>query len=83
MAKDEWISPAQALEYGLIDEVISFGDEEDDDPTVVSFAASAFGLPRITARMRDEYTAAKKEQAQSLSGKAKQFTAWLSLQKVR
>lgn len=83
MAKDEWISPAQALEYGLIDEVISFGDEEDEDPTVVSFAASAFGLPRITAHMRAEYTAAKKEQAQSLSSKAKQFTAWLSLQKVR
>lgn len=70
MDKDVWISPTQAKEYGLIDEIVGLNDESGDGALFV--AAAGCGRIRLTAEMRDEYlahvaaektAAAQKEQA--------------------
>lgn len=55
MDKDIWITPTQAKEYGLIDEIATLNNE-DGDPAL--FVASAgCGRIRLTAEMRDRYLA--------------------------
>lgn len=49
MNKDIWINAQQALEYGLVDEIIT-------GQAATQFAADAGGYPIITAAMRDMYT---------------------------
>ena len=49
--KDIWISPTQALEYGLIDEIVGLSGEEDP----AAFVAAASGRIRLTAAMRQQY----------------------------
>lgn len=53
MDKDIWIAPSQALEYGLIDEIVELGDSEIEDPA--AFVAAAGGRIRLTAAMRQKY----------------------------
>jgi len=63
MDKDIWITPSQALEYGLIDEVVGL-EEAEADPA--AFVASAGGRIRLTAAMRQKYqdhVAAEREAA--------------------
>lgn len=69
MDKDIWITPSQALEYGLIDEVAGM-EEPEADPA--AFVAAAGGRIRLTEAMRQKYrdhaaaereSAARKEQA--------------------
>ena len=69
MDKNIWISPTQAREYGLIDEIVGL-DGSAEDPA--AFVAAAGSRIRLTAAMRQKYldhmaeekTAdAKKEQA--------------------
>lgn len=55
MDKDIWISPTQAKEYGLIDEVVGLNDESGDGALFV--AAAGCGRIRLTAEMRDQYLA--------------------------
>lgn len=50
--KDIWISPTQALEYGLIDEIVGLSGAEEDPAT---FVAAASGRIRLTAAMRQQY----------------------------
>ena len=55
MDKDIWISPTQAKEYGLIDEVVGLNDGSGDGALFV--AAAGCGRIRLTAEMRDQYLA--------------------------
>ena len=52
MDKDIWISPTQAKEYGLIDEIVGLG-EEIADPA--AFVAAAGSRLRLTQAMVDGY----------------------------
>lgn len=52
MDKDIWITPSQALEYGLIDEVAAL-EEPEGDPA--AFVAAAGSRIRLTAAMRRKY----------------------------
>lgn len=52
MDRDIWIPPSQALEYGLIDEIVSF-DGQEEDPA--AFVAATGGRIRLTAVMRQRY----------------------------
>ena len=54
MDKDIWITPTQALEYGLIDEVVGLPVEKEDP---AAFVASAGRHIRLTAAMREKYQA--------------------------
>lgn len=63
MDKDIWITPSQALEYGLIDEVAGL-EEPEGDPA--AFVAAAGRRIRLTAAMRRKYqdhVAAEREAA--------------------
>ena len=54
MDKNIWISPTQALEYGLLDRIAELeGGTEDPAP----FVASAGSRMRITSAMREKYQA--------------------------
>lgn len=55
MDRDIWISPSQALEYGLIDRIAPLGADGAEDPA--AFVAAAGGRIRLTAAMRERYQA--------------------------
>ncbi len=52
MDKNIWISPSQAMEYGLIDEIVGL-EEQEEDPA--AFVAATGGRIRLTAAMRRKY----------------------------
>ncbi len=61
MDQDIWISPGQALEYGLIDEIVGLAEPEEDP---AAFVAAAGNRIRLTAAMRrgyQEHVAAERE----------------------
>ncbi len=63
MDKDIWITPSQALEFGLIDEVEPFAEPESDSAV---FVAARGERIRLTAAMRRKYqdhVAAERENA--------------------
>ena len=62
MNRDMWITPAQALEYKLLDRVVEYAGEEA--PAGMRIAASAAALPIVTPTMRaayEQHMAEKKE----------------------
>ena len=76
MDQNTWISPTQAKEYGLIDEVVAL-DLGSGDPA--AFVAAANGRLRLTAQMRSkfqEHVAAERERA-AAEEKAKRARAKL------
>lgn len=54
MDKDIWISPTQAMEYGLIDGIVGLSGEAEDP---AAFVAAASGRIRLTTAMRERYQA--------------------------
>lgn len=60
MDKDIWISPTQAKEYGLIDEIVGLDSANADPAPFV--AAAGNGRIRLTAEMVAGYQAAKAEE---------------------
>ena len=54
MDKDIWISPTQAMEYGLIDEIVGLSPGAEDP---AAFVAAADRRIRLTAAMRERYQA--------------------------
>ena len=55
MDQDIYITPSQALEYGLIDKVIPLVGGAEEDPA--AFVAAAAPRMRITNAMREKYQA--------------------------
>ena len=78
MDKDIWISPTQAREYGLIDEIVGVPAAEPEDPA--AFMASSGGRIRLTAAMREQYQAYLAEQK---TAAAKQEKAKRALARLR
>lgn len=54
MDKDIWITPTQAREYGLIDDIVGLSEAETDP---AAFVAAASGRIRLTSAMRERYQA--------------------------
>lgn len=82
MDKNIWISPSQALEYGLIDEVAGL-PEPEGDPT--AFVAAAGGRICLTEAMRRKYrdhvaaereSAAQAEQARRVLAKIRALASY-------
>lgn len=76
MDRNTWISPTQAREYGLIDEIVEL-DLAGSDPA--AYVAAANGRLRLTAQMRSKYQehmAAEHERA-AVEGQARRARAKL------
>lgn len=54
MDQNIWISPTQARDYGLIDEIVGLPGKEEDP---AAFVAAVGGRIRLTASMREQYQA--------------------------
>jgi ATP-dependent protease ClpP protease subunit len=78
MDKDIFISPTQAKEYGLIDEIVGLGDEADDP---AAFVAASGSRIRLTEAMRQKYQAhvAEKKAADALADTANRILARLQM----
>ncbi len=59
MDQDIYITPTQAREYGLIDEIVGLPGAEEDP---AAFVAASGGRIRLTAAMREQYRAHMAEQ---------------------
>lgn len=73
MDRDIWISAGMAAEYGLLDRVEPYGEgAEPDSETMV---ASAGRLPRITAKMRADFSAYRenKKEREKLEARQRQL----------
>ncbi len=74
MDKDIFITPTQAREYGLIDEIVGVTAAEPEDPA--AFVAASGGRIRLTAAMREQYQAHRRDAAEAQE-KAKRTLAKL------
>lgn len=77
MDKNIYISPSQALEYGLLDKIIPLNGAAEEDPA--AFVAAAGSRMRITTAMREKYQAhvAAQREAQANEDKARRALAHL------
>lgn len=55
MERDVWISPTQALEYGLIDEVVAMDGVTEPGGDPAAFVAASDSRYLLTATMRQKY----------------------------
>jgi hypothetical protein len=76
MDKDIFISPTQAKEYGLIDEIVGLGEEAEDP---AAFVAASGSRIRLTEAMRQKYQdhVAAEKQAAAQAEKADRVRAQL------
>ena len=76
MDKNIWISPTQALEYGLLDGIIQLDGAVESDPAACVASGSRM---RITTAMREKYQAhvAAQREAQANEDKARRARARL------
>lgn len=72
MDRDVFITPTQAKEYGLIDEIVGLPGGEEDP---AAFVAASGGRLRITAAMRERYQEHVAEQKKSAEEQAKRALA--------
>lgn len=74
MDQDIYITPTQAREYGLIDEIVGLPGAEEDP---AAFVAASGGRIRLTAAMREQYRTHVAEQrtAQALEEEARRALA--------
>lgn len=77
MDKDIWITPTQAREYGLIDEIVGLSGGEEDP---AAFVASVGRRIRLTAAMRERY---REHLADRRSGEARREQSERTLAKLR
>lgn len=70
MDRNIWISPQQALEYGLLDRIVPLDGAVEEDPA--AFVAATGPRMRITTAMREKYQAhiAAQREAQANQKKA-------------
>lgn len=80
MDKNIFISPTQAKEYGLIDEIVGLDDGLSNLDTGAGLVAAAGGTIRITSAMRERYQAHITEETQN---KANQEKASRALAHIR
>lgn len=66
--RDMWITPTEACEYGLIDEIVALNGESGDP---AAFVAAAGGRLRLTAHMREEYRAHVRAQNEEKARRAR------------
>lgn len=66
--RDMWITPTEAREYGLIDEIVALNGESGDP---AAFVAAAGGRLRLTAHMREEYRAHVRAQNEEKARRAR------------
>lgn len=78
--KNIWISPTQALEYGLIDEVVALEGAEEAEQDPAAFVAAAGNRIRLTAAMRQKYQA---HRAAERASAAQEEQARRALAKIR
>ena len=71
MDRDIWISAAQAADYGLLDHVEPYADGSAPEETV-TMVASAGMLPRITAKMREDFAAYRENEKERAKLEARQ-----------
>ena len=55
MDKNIYITPTQAMEYGLLDKIVPLNDAAEENPA--AFVAAAGSRMRITSAMREKYQA--------------------------
>jgi len=75
MDKDIWIAPQQAIEYGLIDEIV--GLDAEGEPLPTGFAAAVGAYPRLTLAMRKKYHDTKAAEQAAATEKANRARALL------
>lgn len=77
MDKNIFISPSQALEYGLLDKIVPLEGAAEADPA--AFVAASSSRMRITTAMREKYQAhvAAQKEAQANEEKARRARARL------
>lgn len=71
MNQNIWITPTQAKEYGLIDEIVALAGADEGETDPAAFVAAAGSRYRLTQAMRQQYrdhlaaekTAARAERA--------------------
>ncbi|WP_251447084.1 Clp protease ClpP [Vermiculatibacterium agrestimuris] len=77
MDKNIWISPTQAKEYGLIDEIVGVGDEIADPAAFVAAAGSRLRLTRAMVEgyqdhlIQERARASREEQAKRVLARAR------------
>lgn len=74
MDKDIWITPTQAREYGLIDEIVGAAQEPEEEPA--AFVAAAGRRIRLTAAMREQYQAHVAAERPRRPGRTRRRAPW-------
>lgn len=74
MDKDIWITPTQAREYGLIDEIVGAAQEPEEEPA--AFVAAAGRRIRLTAAMREQYQAHVAAERAEAAGRTRRRAPW-------
>lgn len=75
MDKNIYITPTQAMEYGLLDKIVPLNDAAEENPA--AFVAAAGSRMRITSAMREKYQAHVAAQKDAENDEARRALAHL------